>query len=338
MEETTVGANDITPGGPYGDVHIALVMPAYNEAATLGETIETYRAAFPEAQIIVVDNRSTDETSEVAKEYMRAGHDHLLFEPRQGKGYAVKRGISRLPADIYVMTDADMTYPAEDARRLVDKILETRADMIVGDRRAGGTYEQQNTRLGHSFGNALLTRVISGLAGHRYNDVLSGLRIMSGPFVEALDVRSSGFQLETEINIVAAYLRADVIEEPIRYDVRPDGSESKLSTLKDGARILSFAMLNWIAFLPMQFFSILTLIGWGGAAFLGYRVVSGFLETGWPYSTTAIAGAAFGIVGTFALFAGLSLRIQGRMDRRREVATFMSRKRVWNAKLDDAGV
>ncbi|MBL8790764.1 MAG: glycosyltransferase [Rhizobiales bacterium] len=316
-------------------VRVAIVIPAYNEAVAIGQTIADYAAAFPEASIVVIDNNSRDGTSAAAAPFLRPGRDFLLSEPRQGKGFAIKRGLSRAMADIFIMTDGDATYPAADARRLFDHMLASRADMIVGDRRAGGTYMSQNERFGHSFGNAMLTTVISGLAGQKFNDVLSGLRIMSLPFVEALDIRSEGFQLETELNIVAAHLRADVIEVPVDYVARPAGSQSKLSTFRDGFRILTFALLNWIAFLPLQFFSVVACIGWCIAAALGYRVIAGFLESGWPYSTTAVAAASAAIVGTLSWFSGLTLKVQGRASRRRETADFLRRKREWNERLDD---
>jgi glycosyltransferase involved in cell wall biosynthesis len=315
-----------------------IIIPAYNEAVAIGQTVKDYQEAFPGARVIVVDNNSDDDTNAVSQAALREGQDLLLFEPRQGKGRAIKRGLSRLQADIFIMTDGDLTYPASDLRKLYDSFLEKRNDMIVGDRQAGGTYSEQNTRFGHNTGNRLLTWVISQLAGQRYNDVLSGARVMSAPFVESLDVRSTGFQLETEINIVAAHLRADVLEVPISYHARPDGSESKLSTFRDGLRILSFAIINWISFLPLQFFSAVAILGWLGAIAMGYRAISGFLATGAPYSTTAIAGGTAGIIGTFALFAGLILTIQGRAMRRHEIAAFQQRKRMWNQSLDDAGV
>lgn len=318
------------------EITTVIIIPAYNEAEAIGLTIAAYQQAFPNARVVVVDNNSTDGTSLVAQTHLRDDLDLLLYETRQGKGFAVRRGLSRLEADIYIMIDGDLTYPAADVRRLYERMIETRNDMIVGDRQAGGTYAQQNTRFGHSAGNWLLTFVISRLAGQRFNDVLSGARVMSAPFVERLDVRSEGFQLETEINLVAAHLRADVLELPISYDARPAGSVSKLSTFRDGWRILKFATLNWIAFLPLQFFSAVAMFSWGIATFLGYRVVAGFLETGWPYSTTAIAGATSGIIGTFALFTGLTLKIFGRTLRRREISSFMQRKRRWNQRLDKA--
>ena len=320
------------------NINVCIVIPAYNEEAVIGATVREYQAVFPEAIIVVVDNNSKDRTSEIAKTQLRCGKDLLLFESQQGKGYAVKRGLSRIEADVYIMTDGDLTYPAEDARALYERILSQRADMIVGDRRASGGYDKQNTRRGHSIGNKLLTGLISRLSGRRYNDVLSGLQVMSAPFVEFLDVRSNGFQLETEINLVAAYLRAEVIEEPIFYLARPEGSQSKLSTWRDGRRILEFAVLNWIGFRPMQFFSFLACAGWLVALGLGYRVAVGFLETGSPFSTTAIAGATGGLIGTLSLFTGLTLEIVGQSSRRQETAEFLQRKRCWNARLDAAVV
>ena len=180
----------------------------------------------------------------------------------------------------------------------------------------------------------MLTSVISRLAGQNFSDVLSGLRVMSRPFVSALDVRSSGFQLETEINVIAAYLRAEVLEVPITYRERGEDSQSKLNTIGDGIRILRFALMNWLSFTPMQPFLLLTAITSLTSVVLGYRVVAGFLETGWPYTTTAIAAVAAGLVAILALFFGLSLRILGTNERRREIAIFLEAKRQWNDGLD----
>ncbi len=231
---------------------ICIVIPAYNEEKAIAETIRDYREHFPDAAIVVVDNNSSDKTSECAQAELADSKGFVIFEPLQGKGNAVKTGLSRVDADIYIMTDGDGTYPAYDARKLLGVMLENRCDMVVGDRLSGGSYMKQNKRAGHNFGNKFLSNYISSLSGQQYRDVLSGLRIMSRPFVAALDVRSSGFQLETELNIIAAYLRANVIELPIEYLSRPEGSFSKLSTYRDGIRILQFAILNWIAFYPLR--------------------------------------------------------------------------------------
>ena len=167
---------------------ICVLIPAYNEAATIRETIDDYRRAFPTAVFVVIDNNSTDATSKVAGGALDFSRDYLLSEAKQGKGVAVKTGLSRVPADVYIMTDGDNTYPGDDAAQLVDILVKSRCDMVVGDRVSGGTYAAQNDRLGHSLGNRFLTWYISVLAGQGYRDVLSGLRIMSRPFVSMLDV------------------------------------------------------------------------------------------------------------------------------------------------------
>jgi glycosyltransferase involved in cell wall biosynthesis len=315
-------------------VNLCVIIPAYNEERTIAETVNEYKGAFPKAHIVVVDNNSTDSTNAAARQALDPERDFLLLERRKGKGYAIKRALSRISADVYLLTDADATYPAKDARRLVDEILKLRFDMLIGDRVSSGTYDAQNTRPGHGWGNRLLTAVISKLAGQSYRDVLSGLRVMSRPFVRAVDVRSTGFQLETEMNVIGAYLRADMLEIPIDYRRRPKGSHSKLSTIRDGVRIVNFALINWIAFAPLQPFLFLAIATMLAACVLGFRVIAGFLETGWPYTTTATAATAAGIISILALFHGITLRILIRNDRRKEIARFLEAKREWNAKLD----
>ena len=314
---------------------ICIVIPAYNEAHAIAHTVKDYKQAFPDAVVVVIDNNSSDRTGDIAAQALDPTRDLLLVERRQGKGAAVKAGLSRVDADIYIMTDGDGTYPATDARNLMGILMRDRCDMVVGDRVSGGTYEKQNTRAGHSFGNRLLTRYVSFLAGQNYRDVLSGLRVMSRPFVNMLDVRSSGFQLETELNVIGAYLKANVVEEPIRYLQRPEGSTSKLNTVRDGIRILRFALLNWIAFYPMHALGTVAALALLVSAIVGLNVLTIFLELGhMPYVATAVLAAALGLVGLQALFTGLSLRITGRSVRRQDVAKLVSMRREWNARLD----
>jgi hypothetical protein len=165
--------------------------------------------------------------------------------------------------------------------------------------------------------------------------VLSGLRIMSRPFVSNLDVRSSGFQLETELNVVAAYLRAEVIESPIHYRKRGEDSHSKLNTIRDGIKILRFAFLNWVSFAPMQLFMLLATSMSILSMLLIYRVIEGYINTGWPYTTTATAAVATGLIAILSVFFGLALRISGRNMRRFEISRFLEMKRAWNKRLDD---
>ncbi len=313
-----------------------IIVPAYNEEAAIAQTIRDYKTAFPDAIVVVIDNNSSDATSAEARTVLDPERDFLLLESRQGKGAAVKTGLGRVSADVYVMTDGDNTYPAADAARLHAHLLEARCDMVVGDRMASGTYAAQNDRRGHSAGNRFLTRYISFLAGESYNDVLSGLRIMSRPFVDMLDIRSAGFQLETELNVSAAYAKARVHELPIAYLARPEGSHSKLSTVRDGLRIGSFAFLNWIAFYPLQFFGAIAAAALTASLVFGLFVIGVFLETGsMPYPSTAVAAATMGLVGLQALFAGLVMRVIGRAGRRHDIARFLDRRRIWNARMDD---
>jgi len=157
---------------------------------------------------------------------------------------------------------------------------------------------------------------------------------MSRPYVSALDLRSTGFQLETEMNFVAAYLRSYVVEFPITYRKRMDDSVSKLNTVTDGLRIVYFTLTTWITFAPVQAFSVFAIFALLIAGSLGLRVITGFIEYGWPYTTTAVAAATAGISAILALFNGLTLRILGHNDRRRDIARFLDAKREWNAKLD----
>ena len=315
--------------------HLCIVIPAYNESQTIAATIRDYKSVFPEAKIIIIDNNSSDDTAGAARGALEAGKDLLISEPRQGKGLAVKKGLSRASAEIYIMVDGDGTYRAADARRLMDTLLERRCDMVVGDRVSRGTYASQNTRAGHDLGNRFLTNFISFLAGQKYTDVLSGLRVMSRPFVNMLDVRSSGFQLETELNVIAAFVRADVIEMPIDYLQRPEGSKSKLNTVGDGLKIVWFSLINWIAFFPLQPFGVFAALAFIISGFLGVEVFLVYFELGsMPYSSTAIAAAAAGLVGLQSLFAGLVLRILMRENRRIQVARLLDLRREWNSGLD----
>lgn len=317
------------------DPIICVVIPAYNEERSISQTVADYRSHFPNAVIVVVDNNSTDQTALCAESALAGGSGLLLTEKRKGKGAAVKTGLSRIDADIYIMTDGDGTYPASDARHLVSLLENNRCDMVVGDRQAGGTYRDQNTRPGHSTGNRLLSKYVSSLSGQQYNDVLSGLRVMSRPFVASLDVRSTGFQLETELNIVAAYLRANVIEAPVNYLSRVEGDKSKLNTIDDGLRILFFALINWLAFYPLRAFGILAAISLAISAVLGAWVFYVFFKTGlMPYPSTAVATAVVGLVGIQSMFSGVNLHIAGRNARRAAIAALLEKRRSWNQKMD----
>ena len=314
---------------------LCVVLPAFNEEASIKQTIQEYQNQFPASRIIVVDNNSTDKTWDIAVSELRSPKNLVVRERRQGKGHALRTAISRIDSDIYVIADADYTYHASDAVRLVNLMLEGRHDMVVGDRISGGAYSSQNHRLGHNVGNLLISRIISLLMAHKFNDVLSGLRVISRPFASTLEFGSSGFQIETELNISAAYINADVVETPIQYRQRPTNSVSKLHTVKDGLRIIQFAFASWFTFAPMQPFLICAFLFGTTSVYLAHRVISGFLATGMAYSTTAITGAALGLVAALAVFVGILLTIVGRTMRKTQIALFLERKRAWNRLVDN---
>ena len=308
---------------------LVIVLPTYNEEASIQETLEEYISEFPEATFIVVDNNSSDLTSENAKKALRR-HDFLLFEEEQGKGAAMRTGLSLLNANIYLVADADLTYPAADARRVVERLRSERLDMVIGDRLSSGAYAAQNKRFGHSLGNALLTSVISLFLKRRYCDVLSGLRAFGAPFLHSTTIRASGFQVETELNISAAYLNAKVVEVPIQYGERPDGSESKLNTMSDGIRILYAALIGGLQVRPMTFFSVIALMLALLSAIGGGVVLAEFLDTQEMRRTgLATLSASFGVLSALSLFAGLIMSVIGQAVRDLRISRMHELKRKW---------
>lgn len=216
---------------------IAVLLPCYNEAATIGQVVTDFRAALPEAKIYVYDNNSTDGT---ALKAMLAGAT-VVRERRQGKGHVVRRMFCDIDADIYIMADGDGTYGPADAEELIRTLITERADMVVGTRR--GVHDDAG-RNGHAFGNRLFNQLYRMLFGNDFTDILSGYRAFSRRYVKSFPAVSAGFEIETEMSVHASRLKLPVCEIELDYGRRPEGSHSKLSTFKDGFKILwMFAML-----------------------------------------------------------------------------------------------
>lgn len=231
---------------------IAVLLPCYNEAATIGTVVRGFRAALPQARIYVYDNNSTDST---ALQAMLAGAN-VVRERRQGKGHVVRRMFSDIDADIYVMADGDGTYRAEDAEELIRTLLSERADMVVGTRR--GVHDDAG-RQGHALGNRLFNLLYRAIFGTDFTDIFSGYRAFSRRFVKSFPAVSGGFEIETEMSVHASRLKLPVSELELDYGRRPEGSHSKLSTFRDGAKILwMFAMLMKET-RPFAFFGIISL-------------------------------------------------------------------------------
>ena len=210
---------------------IAVLLPCYNEAASIAKVVAAFKEALPTADVYVYDNNSTDNTAEEA---LNAGAI-VRREPNRGKWNVVRRMFSDVEADIYVMADGDETYDPTVAPELIRKLIEEHLDMVVGNRVAT---DAQSYRSGHKFGNRMLTGLVKHLFGYGFEDILSGYRVMSRRFVKSFPIHSHGFEIETEMSIHALQLGLPVAEVPTKYGVRSDDSKSKLRTYRDGFRIL----------------------------------------------------------------------------------------------------
>lgn len=218
-------------------LQVAVLLPCYNEAATIGAVVKEFRQLLPDAVVYVYDNNSTDGT---ALHAMLAGAQ-VVRERRQGKGNVVRRMFSDIEADIYVMADGDGTYSPQDAEELIRTLITERADMVVGTRR--GVREDAG-RQGHAIGNRMFNILYRAIFGTDFSDIFSGYRAFSRRFAKGFPAVSDGFEIETEMSVHAWRLKLPVNEIELDYGRRPDGSHSKLSTVKDGAKILwMFAML-----------------------------------------------------------------------------------------------
>lgn len=241
---------------------IAIVLPAYNEEVTISDTIKSFHAQLPGADIYVVNNNSNDNTETLAKKTMEeiGCPGRILIEPSQGKGNAIRRAFMEVEADIYVLADADMTYPAEQVWDLINPVLENRADMVVGDRHSGGDYQRENKRRLHNFGNKLVKSLVNMLFKQKLNDIMSGYRVFNRKFVKNYAILVEGFQVETDITLYAAHNRFRIMEVPIKYKDRPEGSTSKLNTLSDGARVLITISQILRYFKPLIFFTAISAV------------------------------------------------------------------------------
>lgn len=229
--------------------HIAILLPCYNEALTIAKTLADFRAALPDATVYVFDNASTDDSAALALESGAT----VIPVPQRGKGNVVRAMFRSVDADVYVMVDADDTYPAQEVEKLILPVLEHKADMVTGDR-LSTTYYTENTRPGHNFGNALVCFLVSLLWDKKVKDVMTGYRAFSRNFVKNCPIMSQGFEIETEITLHALDKRFSLLEVPIAYRDRPTGSFSKLNTVKDGIKVLGVIFNMFRIYRPLPFF------------------------------------------------------------------------------------
>ena len=283
---------------------VAVIIPCYNEAVTIAKVVADFRSALPGAPIYVYDNNSSDETAKLAKESGAI----VRHEPRQGKGNVVRQMFRDIDADCYLMVDGDDTYPAEAAAALAAPILSGEADMTVGDRLSNGTYAEQNKRAFHGFGNDLVRTMIRWIYGYSFDDVMTGYRAMSRPFVKTFPVLSEGFQIETELSIHAVDRRWRIADVPIDYRDRPEGSESKLDTVGDGVKVVCAIASLFKNSRPLKFFSLIALVLALVGLILGLPVIGEFFATGLvPRLPTAVLAVAFMFLCGLSLATGLIL-------------------------------
>jgi len=295
---------------------VAVVVPCHNEAATAGKVVRDFRAALPEAQVLVVDNASTDATAETARQ---AGA-RVLHEPRAGKGFALLAGFREARgADYFVMVDGDDTYPAEDVVKLL-AAARAGADMVVGTRLAGA--EEGAFRAGHSLGNRLFNLLVRMLFGVRTGDLFSGYRVLSRRFLETTPLIARGFEVEAELALQAVVQGYRTVEVPIRYRARPEESPSKLHTYRDGYRILMAILVFFRDYRPLKFFGLLALLLLLLSLAGGGLVIAEYLQTGLvPRLPLAVLSAALFILSALSMTCGVLLSSINR--RSAEIAALM---------------
>lgn len=296
--------NELDNQGVNDFSNVAVLVPCYNEAVTIAKVIDDFHRELPGATVWVYDNNSSDGTAAIAAEHGA----RVVREARQGKGNVVRQMLRDIDAEYYVMVDGDDTYPAEAAPALIAPLASGDADMVVGDRLSNGTYGEENDRAFHGFGNDLVRVLIKWIYGFEFSDVMTGYRSFNRVFAKTMPVLSPGFEIETELSIHAVDKGWRIWEVPIDYRDRPEGSESKLSTFSDGAKVLRMIMSLFKDYRPMALFGWLSLIFVVLGLAFGIPVVAEFANTGLvPRLPTALLAAVLVLVGLLSLVCGLVL-------------------------------
>jgi len=303
-----------------GTRRVAVLVPCYNEEAAIARVVADFRANLPDAVIYVYDNNSTDRTVEVA----RAAGATVRTESRQGKGYVVRRMFSDIDADVYVLVDGDATYDAPSARLLVARLVEGGLDMVVGARR---DQEEAAYRFGHRFGNRLLTGFVAQVFGATFEDLLSGYRVFSRRFVKSFPGLSGGFEIETELTVHALNLELPVDEIETPYFARPEGSVSKLSTWRDGLRILRTIVRLYRAERPLPFFGGIGLALAVASIALAIPIIITYVEQGLvPRIPTAVLSTGLMILACLAVACGIVLDTVTRGRREMKMLAYLAQK------------
>ena len=309
MSET---ADTIAGMAELGNLEIAVLLPCYNEEATIASVVMDFRRALPGARIYVYDNNSSDQTSAQAA---LAGAT-VVPSRRQGKGNVVRHMFADIDADIYLMADGDGTYDASAAPEMVSTLVENQVDMVVGTRR---DVTVDAGRAGHAFGNRIFNITYQALFGTDFTDIFSGYRAFTRRFAKSFPAQSPGFEIETEMSVHASMLRLPVCEIPLEYGVRVEGSESKLSSFRDGFRILRMMGTLMKETRPFAFFAYIAVALLFGAVAFGAPVVAEYVQTGlvdrvptWMLSMTLLLGAMMALTAGAILDSLARSRIEAK--------------------------
>lgn len=286
---------------PRWDLQIAVIIPCRDEAASISDVVHDFRAALPGATVFVYDNNSADETAAIAREAGAIVRTEFL----PGKGNVVRRMFADINADVYVLVDGDDTYDAASAGMLVEKLEADILDMVSAIR---VSVDDGSYRPGHRFGNFVLTRIVATIFGSRSTDMLSGYRIFSRRFVKSFPALTRGFEIETELTVHALELRMPIAEIETPYKSRPSGSESNLSTVRDGFRILRTILSLTKTERPLHFFGLFFALFATGAVILSWPVFVTFMETGLvPRIPTALLSTGLMLLAFLSLACGIIL-------------------------------
>lgn len=284
---------------------ISVLIPCYNERATIAKVIHDCKEVLPHADIYVYDNNSSDSTDEIAR---KAGAI-VKYEYRQGKGNVIRSMFRDIDADCYLIIDGDDTYPAESAQVMCDLVLNKGVDMVIGDR-LSTSYFKENKRPFHNFGNSLVQKLINKLFHTKIKDVMTGYRAFSRSFVKNFPILSKGFEIETEMTIHALDKNFLIEEIPINYRNRPSGSVSKLNTCSDGLRVLMTIARLFCNYKPLIFFSSITILLLLISLGLFIPVLLDYLSTGLvPRFPTLIVSGIVAMIGCLFFFCGVILEV-----------------------------
>ncbi len=283
----------------------AVLIPCYNESKTIQKVVNDFRKVLPDADIYVYDNNSSDGTDEIAK---KAGAI-VRYEKRQGKGNVIRTMFREIDADCYIMVDGDDTYPAEDAVKFREAVLNGKADMVIGDR-LSSTYFTENKRPFHNSGNRIVRFLINEIFKSDIRDIMTGYRAFSRQFVKSYPVLSKGFEIETEMTIHSLDKNFYLVELPIQYRDRPEGSESKLNTFSDGFKVIVTIFNLFRDYKPLAFFGLGTMLLWIIGLILFLPAFVDYLQSGVVMKfPSVIVSVAFFIMGALSLVCGLILDV-----------------------------